>query len=154
MKIAKSFYLLLIIVSILLINSCQQHDQKPGIKRWFSEHADSSVISEIKYASGFDAFRYEGVTKLVVYHPELSQVIVGEYYLANREFAEKFRDTSNLIIIPADSVAIFSATQLNAFDRLGILDKIIGVSEAEYITNKSIKKKIDEGATFYFLNKT
>ena len=142
-----SRFLFVTVISFSLVFfSCSREQRKDNIESYFTEQADSSITSKVAYAKGFDVYYWEGITKLVIYHPELNQVVIGEYYLAEKDITERFRDTSNLITIPVDSVALFSATQLNAFDKLGLLDKIVGVSESKYITNEVVKKKISDGS--------
>lgn len=155
-------YLLFSLLAIsLLLSSCDQKSQKPGIASYFGNKADPDLQSKVAYAEGFDIYKWNGITKLVIYHPELRELVIGEYYIADQETVAQFSDSANLITAPADSVAVFSATQLNAFDQLGILDKVIGVSEARYIINPVVKGKIESGEMLelagsgnYFIEKT
>jgi len=158
MKYTLKFLLFLMVFGVI---SCQQIKQKPGIAEVFLQQAGADLESEIIFAEGFDLYRWNGITKLVVYHPELRELVIGEYYIAGSEITSAFADTANMITLPLDSVAVFSATQLNAFDRLGILDKVVGVSEAKYIINPVVKEKIESGEVLelagsgnYFVERT
>lgn len=141
----KNFLLFLFMFLLLTTYSCKQKNKKPGIAETFTGQAGADLESEIIFAEGFDLYRWNGITKLVVYHPELKELVIGEYYLANNEVTSIFADTSTMISLPMERVAVFSATQLNAFDKLGILDRIVGVSEAQYIVNSTVKQKIEQG---------
>jgi len=137
------FYLF---ISLLLTTfSCKQKNNKPRIAQVFEEQAASDLESEIIFAEGFDLYRWNGITKLVIYHPEMKDHIIGEYYLADGEVTSIFADTSTMISLPLEKVAVFSATQLNAFQKLGILDKVVGVSEARYIVNETVKQELKRG---------
>jgi iron complex transport system substrate-binding protein len=127
------------------LSACTTGPTKPGIKSYLEANAPADLQSEIKYAEGFDIYNWEGITKVVVYHPELKEIIIGEYYLLSADLAAGFRDSANLFVTPADSLAVFSATQLNAFDRLGALDRVIGISEARYIINTHVREKLARG---------
>lgn len=157
----RNFLFYLFIFFLLSTYSCKQKNKKPGIAETFTEQAGYDLESEIIFAEGFDLYRWNGIAKLVVYHPELKELVIGEYYLADREVTSLFADTSTIISLPLERVAVFSATQLNAFDKLGMLDKVVGVSEAQYIINPTVKQKIEKGEVVelagsgnYFVEKT
>ena len=131
------------LLTLLSFSSCTIKSEKSDVERLFSSGPE--LKSLINYAKGFDIYQYDSVTKVVVYHPELTQVVFKTIYITNGGKAETFQENKQLFKSPLDSVAIFSATQINAFDKLGILDKIIGVSEASYINNQHVKNKYQEG---------
>ena len=64
--------------------------------------------SLVKYAKGFDLYEKDGITKVVVYHPELSSVILGTYYVATSKKVNQFTENYNLFLSPLDSVALFA----------------------------------------------
>ena len=132
-------------ILLILFSSCQFNKPKPEIAEYFSDLTGDSLSSSISIARGFDLYHWEGIDKVVVYHPELLELVIGEYYITSEEIAAQFNESENTFTRNSDSVAVFSATQLNAFDKLGILDKIVGVSEAEYIINEAVKDKINNG---------
>ncbi len=133
------------LVVFILITSCSDHKSKPGIKDYFDTNAPENLDSDIIFAEGFDIFRWNGISKIVVYHPELRQMVIGEYFVVPANIAQKFYDTVNMIVLPVDSVAVFSATQLNAFDKLNKLDCVVGISESKYIINENVKEMLKRG---------
>lgn len=128
--------------SVLLI-SCKSPEKKPEVEVIFS--TDKEITSVVKYANGFDLFQKDSITKVVVYHPELSSVVIGTYYIASAEIAEQYNDSKYFFRTSLDSVALFSATQINAFEKLGLLGKIVGVSESGYIKNSFVREQIVQG---------
>lgn len=125
--------------------SCTGTMHKQDIESYFTSITDPTDSSLIRYAHGFDIFQKDGITKIVVFHPEQNELVVGTYYLTDSLTRLNFRDTSNIFIRPVNRVAVFSTTQSNAFDLLNELDRIVGISEAGYIKNESVKKKIENG---------
>ena len=130
-----------IVLTVLL--SCESTPRKQDVEKTFSE--SSEIHSLVRYAKGFDLYRKDGITKIVVYHPELSSVIIGTYYVAGQAVFVQYNPSDNFFSGPLDSVALFSATQVNAFEKLGILDRIVGVSEAHYLKNPIVKQRIEKG---------
>jgi iron complex transport system substrate-binding protein len=146
---------------LALLVSCHQEKAKPWIGSYFDENAPDNLSSKVKYAVGFDLYEWNGIRKLVVYHPESKGEIIGDYYLASAEITQGFRDTLSMVTLPLNKLAVFSATQLNAFQKLGKLDLVKGISEASYIINEEVRHKIENGemvelagSGHYFVEKT
>ena len=145
MVLKRAFYFLLVI-SFLYIHSCQLKKNKPAIETVFESIPDSLLKSKVKYAKGFDLYEVDKIKKLVIYQPELRENIIATFYIADSLTLSKYyyNEAENLIVVDQDNVAVLSATQLNAFERLDLLDKVKGISEAKYITSKTIKSKLEK----------
>jgi cobalamin transport system substrate-binding protein len=148
--------LLLVIVSFVL--SCTSDKKGNSFEELFSNKND--IKSSVKYAEGFDIYETEGVSKLVIYDPRNKLSILTTCYFADSGFyvvnksSDKFSGDVN-------EVAVFSATQLSAFSKLDLLDKVIAISESEYIQNSDILDLYKKGVIVnlasngnFFLEKT
>ena len=145
MNFLNKISLFLILSFVLLLSSCDTQKQADAAADIFNSLADSTLVSHVQYARGFDIFNIEGITKLVIYEPGSNKNIRNTYYLVKREIAEKYGFPEGFMIIPLDSVAVFSGTQLNAMKNLGLLEKLVGVSESDYILDEEIRAYIEEG---------
>ena len=141
------FAYLLLTVSILTIFSCNPKQNKPEIASLFDAIPDSLLVSKVLYASGFDLYEVHQIRKLVVYHPELPGTIIATFYIADSSVLTDFevRNAPNIIKLNSERAAVFSATQLNALDKLSLLGHVIGITEGEYINNRHIKEKLEKG---------
>lgn len=140
---SKSLLPILLLFIFLGLISCKSNKTKQDIEEVFADIPKHQSL--VKYAKGFDLYEKDGITKVVVYHPELSSVTLGTYYVSTSKKINQFAENDNLFLSPLDSVALFSATQINAFDKLGLLDKIVGISEANYIKNAYVKSRFNQG---------
>ena len=140
---AISTYVLLIIC----LFSCNTATEKPTIESLFSESPEQMIESSIKYAKGFDIYEFDQVRKVVIYHPELLENVIATFYISDSSTMEKygFQTSKDVIILPLTDVAVFSATQLNSFDKLKLLGKVRGISEAVYINNEEVKNRLENG---------
>jgi len=145
MNFLNKTFLFLILSFVLLLSSCDTQKQADAAADIFNSLADSTLVSHVQYARGFDIFNIEGITKLLIYEPGSNKNIRNTYYLVKREIAEKYGFPEGFMIIPLDSVAVFSGTQLNAMKNLGLLEKLVGVSESDYILDEEIRAYIEEG---------
>ena len=137
-KIRFVFFLMIIIIQA---NSCTQKNNAESISKLF----DNELLSIVKYADGFDIYEVDNIKKLVIYNPQNNTEILATYYFADSSDFSELPHSSGLLETPLDSVAVFSATQLNAFNKLGILNKVIAISESEYIRNPIIKERHNSG---------
>jgi len=132
-----------VLVSVHIFSSCTDKSSKPDIEKVFEAHPD--LKSLVEYAEGFDLYQYDSITKVVVYHPVLPEEVIETFYVAGQSKADSFQENKHFFVSPIDSVAIFSATQINALDKLNLLDKIVGVSEASYIKNSYVQQQYSDG---------
>ncbi len=99
-------------------------------------------LSDIRYAQGFAVFRKNGKTKVVVYNPwKKGKSILKTFILVHRH------PQAGEIKVPLEQVAVFSSTQLNGLQMLGLLHRVTGISEARFLSNPLIKKRLAEGKT-------
>ena len=143
--VVKFWFLFFLLIIIIQATSCSQKNNTESISGLFDNYSDKELKSLVKFADGFDVFEVENIKKLVIYNPQNTEDILATYYLADSAYFHDFPSSSELIETPLDSVAVFSATQLNAFSKLSILDKVIAISESEYIRNPIVKELHNSG---------
>ena len=123
---------------MLIIASCDTVSKKPDIAKTFEDQN----VSLVEFADGFDIYLKDGNYKIDVYNPNFPDKVFYTCYLTNDE---QYRGEKDVFILPVDSVAVLSATQLNAFDVLGLLENVVGISESDYIRNKDVKELLKKG---------
>ncbi|MFK5856363.1 MAG: ABC transporter substrate-binding protein [Bacteroidota bacterium] len=140
----KNAILFCLSIVIIQISSCNSKSVVPKIDQLFENAPDSVIISRVTYAIGFDIYEVDNIKKLVIYNPQNSTEVLNTYYFADSTNYNKYKPSPSFFKIPLDSVAVFSATQLNAFSKLGILNKVVAISESEYIQNPNIQALYSE----------
>lgn len=94
--------------------------------------------NSVEYAQGFAIFHYLDYTKVVVYNPWDKGKELASFDLV------KGKPKKGQLQVPLNKVAVFSATQLDAMQKLGLLDNVIGISDVKYLKNKEILKRYAE----------
>ncbi len=117
---------------IFLFSACGRIPEKNSIK------TATNSKSAVKYATGFKIYHDNHQTRIVVFDPWHKGKIMANFVLVKGKAAK------GQIHIPLNSVAVFSATQLNAIDQLGMLDRVMGISEATYVKNKTIRNLLKQ----------
>lgn len=136
---------LFVSIIILQLISCSQRKSTTSLSKLFDNQAIPELVSSVDYANGFDIYEVDGTKKLVIYNPRNNDEILATYFFADSISHNNYQPSYDLMLTPLDSVAVFSATQLNAFSKLDILDKVIAISESEYIRNEKVQKLYENG---------
>jgi iron complex transport system substrate-binding protein len=135
------------ILTAALLFSCGNTGHKPDIQSYCDKIGPEVKPDSIKYAKGFNIIKYGNITKIIINKPSNKQQIINTYYLVeDQKVIDKFANDANLIKVPLDKVAVFSQTQLSSLIKMGQTQNIVGVSEAGFITDTLIKKKIADGS--------
>jgi len=134
-------------ISILLLHSCTSNDEQKDIEKYFSKLSDSLQLkSEVIFAKGFEIYRLDGISKVVIKNPARQENIIAEYYLVDKlATKQKFNKNANIIVVPLSRAAVFSDTQLSALSKTNLLHKVVGVSEASYILDTAVRLLISKG---------
>ena len=124
--------------------SCQESPKKNS-QVDASPQASSMLI---KYAKGFSINEYPDGSWLVeVFYPNTEGQVLFSCILSPSGTANTKAENQLALVVPLDSVAVFSATQLAGMAQLGQLNKVVGVSESKYITNSQLRDQLDKGST-------
>ena len=144
-EVIKIYTLLFVAITIIELTSCSQHESTLSLNQLFNNQANPELVSSVNHANGFDIYEVDGIKKLVIYNPRNNDEILATYFFTDSTGYNSYQPSDELIHTPLDSVAVFSATQLNAFSKLDILNKVIAISESEYIRNKTVQKLYESG---------
>ena len=144
-EIIVSWFVYMLLILVIQITSCSIKSDAVAVSDLFDNHTGTELVSSVIYANGFDIYEVDNIKKLVIYNPRNNAEILSTYYLADSGYCQNYELSPEFLLTPMDSVAVFSATQLNAFSKLKILDKVCAISESEYIQNPEIKKLYKSG---------
>lgn len=140
----------LLISILLLYSACSERNGNSNTqyelnsKKVLEAIRDSSTKSNVYFAKGFDIYNFENITVIIVHNPFISDSLT-EVYLVSKEVNSVQNNSFNHFVSPVDSIAVFSATQLSALEKLGSLNAVVGVSEANYIKNPYVVQRINNG---------
>ncbi len=96
------------------------------------------------HAQGFTIAQMPHYTTVTVYNPWKAGEVYATYYLVKNDSVATPTDGQK-VRIPIQNLVVNSATHLGFLEMLGELDKISGVSSADYIYNPIVRKGVAEG---------
>ena len=129
------------IALFLLLTACSgQADQ---------DHNSSELGHESMYspeiATGFwieEANRY----RILYVNDPWDQNAVGQkFYLVDESMADTVFPDGQKLVVPLQKMVCLSATHLSFLDALGALDRLAGVSSADYVVSKEFMSRVERG---------
>lgn len=134
-----------ILVFVFLVVACQTEKKKEGLTRPASENP----VFEINHAKGFSMEKTGDLTILKISSPWPDSESSFTYALIPKDKmammtlnADKY---DAIIATPVDKIVVTSTTHIPALEALGVLDKLIGFPDTQYISSKKARQLIHNG---------
>ncbi len=130
----KTNKILTLSIAIFLLFACNKQTKK------------ATVSTKNDYAKGFQLTTHDNYKKLSVFNPwQKAKDIQIDYYLVNRnqQLPDSLKDKT-VIPVPIKRVICLSTTQIAYLDAIEEANSIVGVSGADYVSNKTVRENIAE----------
>ena len=130
----------LLVFSLLFLISCKKTvEEKLPVSI-----ADNKI--ETEFATGFDVVKEEGYSVITLNTPWPNATKPFKYLLLDKgvDVPESIA-YDELIRVPVEEIVVTSTTHIPALEALGVLDKLIGFPNTNYISSVAARKLVDEG---------
>ena len=128
----------------LFMNSCKQEEKK--LDKSTKEIIPKSIV---KYAKGFDIFKYNNITKLIIKSPYQEEKKEYIYQIRNKididSNAVYFDGLYPVILVPIKKMVATSTTHIPMIELLGEEKSLIGFPHTKYISSKKTRALIEDG---------
>lgn len=143
----KSSYLILVML-LFLLSSCggkNSANSSGGI----SAGSDTDTLSHIHpvYAKGFSVSYRNGMTLLDINDPENNETEQFHFALIKDDSHDKIPEGYTKIKIPIERAICMTSLQLSNFIKLGIPEKVVGITSTRHLHNSMMNQQIKEGVT-------
>ncbi len=139
------------LLSAVLIASslyaCQSEGQSKEEKlTQQTDSLDLAFPTKVKYARGFCVENHKDYKIVSVINPITKQVM-AKYIttLSKKLVPDSLKNFTEIVEVPAKSIACLSTTQLSGIEVLGLQDKLIGCASPQYVWDKKINERVAEG---------
>jgi iron complex transport system substrate-binding protein len=102
--------------------------------------------AELQYTTGF-VIEYHNAYKVITINtpwPGATESIQYALVQCGAPAPEGFLE-EQIITVPAQSIITMSTTYLPALDELGLLDRLVGIDDATYVSNPTVLKMAEDG---------
>lgn len=133
----------------LVFTSCggRQLGQGSEERNEGESRVDSVSMVIPKYAKGFTVdYSDDGVALLSIADPERSESEVFRFALIPSGSDVKAPEGYTAIKIPVESVICMTSLQLSNFIKLGITDKVVGITSTRHLRNAEMRRRLKEGS--------
>lgn len=139
---------ILAIMMIAILTSCNGQKTN-GNTSADDENAEVDSLSMIspQYAKGFNV-RYEnGVTLLDINDPENKEAELFHFALVPKDSDVAVPEGYTKIETPIESAICMTSLQLSNFIKLGITDKVVGITSTRHLHNEKMREQLKNGQT-------
>lgn len=116
-------------------------------------HPTKKNSIEVSYANHFDIIEHADYTEIQILQPESGKIDCS-FALVKRNSTAKIPIGLTKIEVPVKRMAVLSTTHIGMLDALNQLDCIAGTTDAQYIANPTILKRIKKGKIAVFENES
>lgn len=142
-----SFALTIMVISLLAsCNGKKSNDSIGDIDR-MKPSADSPAIISPNHAKGFKVKYHDGAVLLDINDPENKEAEQFHFALVSNDSDVKIPEGYTRIKIPVESAICMTSLQLSNFIKLGITDKVVGITSTRHLHNETMKKQLQDGKT-------
>jgi len=101
---------------------------------------------ETDFATGFDVFKEKGYSVITLNMPWPNATKAFKYLLLDKGVEIPSSITyDELIRVPVEELVVTSTTHIPALEALGVLDKLVGFPNTNYISSVAARKLVNEG---------
>jgi iron complex transport system substrate-binding protein len=123
------FFLPFILFVLFICFSCKNKEKEPyGVKN-----------NIVQYAKHFRITENKSITKIELLSPETGQI---EQTI---NLAKESADSKKVILVPVKSMAVLSSTHVGMLSILKEVDKIVGITDKQYVFNPRLMENIENG---------
>lgn len=114
-----------------------------------SEAQDIDSVSMIapKYAQGFNVKYLDDIVLLDINDPENREAEQFHFALTGKDFSGEIPEGYSRLNIPVESAICMTSLQLSNFLKLGIPEKVVGITSTRHLHNEQMNRQLKEGKT-------
>ncbi len=122
-------FLLFITLFVILLASCKEK----------KVHTYGQANTIVRYAKHFRITEDKTITKIEILSPETGKIE------QSFNIAKEMVKTSNFIQVPLKRISVLSGTHVGMLSVLNQVDKIVGITNRQYVYNPLLMKNINKG---------
>lgn len=143
----RKFFSIFSICLMMLGASCGRKSNDGGAAHSDEAAIDSASRISPRYAKGFSVKYPEGMVLLDINDPENREAEQFHFALAPKGSGITAPEGYTLIETPVESVICMTSLQLSNFIKLGLTDKVVGITSTRHLHNEQMNRQLKEGKT-------
>lgn len=139
--------LIFTMVVVMMISSCGGQNSTASNDSTGTTDVDSTSMITPKYAKGFKVKYLDDMVLLDIHDPENVESERFHIALTDKDFSGDIPEGYSRLNIPIESAICMTSLQLSNFLKLGIPDKVVGITSTRHLQNEQMSRQLKEGKT-------
>lgn len=139
--------LIFTMVVAMMICSCGGHSSTASQDNTGTTDVDSTCMITPKYAQGFKVKYLDDMVLLDINDPENVEAERFHIALTDKDFSGEIPEGYSRLNIPIESAVCMTSLQLSNFLKLGIPEKVVGITSTRHLQNEQMNRQLKEGKT-------
>ena len=138
---------LLLSVLLPLMYSCGSRRNNTGLNSMIGNETDSTSIVVPHYAKGFNVSYGDDIALLDINDPENKEAEQFHFALVDKEYNGDIPSGYTRLNIPVETAICMTSLQLSNFLKLGIPEKVVGITSTRHLHNEIMNRQLKDGKT-------
>lgn len=143
----KIYGFILILMCALSISACGGRGAVGNKTSDESIAFDSTLMVKAAYAQGFKVKYLDDMVLLDINDPENREVEQFHFALTDKDFSGEVPEGYTRLNVPVESAICMTSLQLSNFLKLGIPEKVVGITSTRHLHNETMNRQLKEGKT-------
>lgn len=143
----KIYGLITAFISVVMLVSCGGRQSSAQHYGEGTETIDSLSMVTPEYAQGFKVKYLDNMVLLDINDPENREAERFHFALTDKQFSGEIPQGYTRINIPVESAICMTSLQLSNFLKLGIPEKVVGITSTRHLHNEQMNRQLKEGKT-------
>lgn len=139
--------LIFTLVAFIMMSSCGGKHTAATNENGDITAADSLSSVSPRYAKGFKVKYLDDMVLLDINDPENREAEQFHFALTEKDFSGEIPEGYSRLNIPVGSAICMTSLQLSNFLKLGIPEKVVGITSTRHLHNEQMNRQLKEGKT-------
>lgn len=135
---------------LLMLASCSSNGGKSGDGSVLTGDVtvDSATVIAPRHAKGFTVdYKPDGLVLVDIADPEKAETQVFRFAVKSKGADVKIPEGYTPVEVPVQRVVCMTSLQLSNFIKLGIPDRVVGITSTRHLRNAKMKSQLKDGTT-------
>ena len=136
-----------LLLALALLFSCRGHRNQSDANGNSNADVDSASVIAARYAKGFNVSYGDDITLLDINDPENKEAEQFHFALVDKEYKGDIPEGYTRLNVPIETAICMTSLQLSNFLKLGIPEKVVGITSTRHLHNEKMNQQLKDGKT-------
>ena len=137
---------LVFVLFMLCLCACNDNQIRSKVDLYNTANSNGyEFVSKVNHAKGFTIESKIGYKEITVFNPWKNDLVLRRYALIPRgdSIPASISDSLTVVFVPVRTIALFSNTHVGPIVKLGLENKVVGMTRASKVFNKVLSERVE-----------